>query len=237
MSRWIRLRDGRGRDARVRMTAAQRRPGVRLQATDGRRAEAARFIKTPLPRMYDALRARCGEDAELAELLIDEDPEIDIEAAGRRTGPTDRALLDPDGQVLYATGEIEVLCDRHGVEVERRLPSDTPANVDGDLPLVWTGRMVPRADAARRYAFTRDYQLRHVDGLTYDFLFAMAAELERTDALMLVGAGTRGADPVILERNGLPYRGFLEGRVDGERYLLVLHLSHLELTVPVEVSL
>jgi len=237
MSRWIRLRDGRGRDARVRMTAAQRKPGVRLQATDGRRAEAARFIKTPLPRMHDALRARCGEDAELAELLIDEDPEIDLEAAGRRTGPTDRVLLDSDGQVLYATGEIEILCDRHGVEIVRRLPSDTPANVDDDLPLVWTGRIVPRPDAARRYAFSRNYQLRHVDGLTYDFLFAMAGELERTDALTLVGAGTRGADPVILERNGLPYRGFLEGRVDGERYLLVLHLSHLELTVPVEVSL
>ena len=146
-------------------------------------------------------------------------------------------LLDPDGQVLYAAGEVEVVCDRHGVEVERRLPSDTPANVDGDLPLVWTGRMVSRADAARRFGFSRNYQLRHVDGLTYDFLFAMAAELDQADFLVLVGAGPQGGGPVILERNGLPYRGFIEGRVDGERYLLALHLSHLELTVPVEVSL
>ena len=237
MSRWIRLRDGRGRDARVRMAPAQRAARSRVETTDGRRVEAARFIKTPLPRMYDALRARCPDDAELAELLVEEDPEIDLEAAGRRAGPTDRVLLDPDGQVLYATGEVEVLCDRHGVEVERRLPSDTPANADGDLPLVWTGRMIPRAEAACRFAFSRDYQLRHVDGLTYDFLFAMAAELDRADGLMLVGAGTRGADPIILERNGLPYRGFLEGRLDGDRYLLILHLSHLELTTPVEVSL
>ena len=237
MSRWIRLRDGRGRDARVRMVAALRHSRPCLQAADGRAVEATRLIKTPLRRMYDALRARCPDDAELAELLVEEDPEIDLEAAGRRAGPTDRVLLDPDGQVLYATGEVEVLCDRHGVEVERRLPSDTPANADGDLPLVWTGRMIPRAEAARRFAFSRDYQLRHVDGLTYDFLSAMAAELDRADGLMLVGAGTRGADPIILERNGLPYRGFLEGRVDGDRYLLVLHLTHLELTVPVEVSL
>jgi hypothetical protein len=237
MSRWIRLRDGRGRDARIRMAPAQRDARPRVETTDGRHVEAERFIKTPLPRTYDALRARCADDAELAGLLLEEDPEIDLEAAGRRTGPTDRVLLDPDGQVLYATGEIEVVCDRHGVEVERRLPSDTPANVDGDLPLVWTGRTVLRAQAARRFAFARKYQLRHVDGLTYDFLFAMAAHLDQADALMLVGAGPQGRDPIVLERNGLPYRGFLEGRVDRERYLLVLHLTHLELTVPVEVSL
>jgi hypothetical protein len=213
MSRWIRLRDGRGRDACIRMAPAQRAAKSCVEAADGRHVEAARFIKTPLPRTYDALHTRCADDAELAELLMEEDPEIDLEAAGRRTGPTDRVLLDPDGQVLYATGEVEVVCDRHGIELERRPPSDTPANVDGDLPLVWTGRMVPCAQAARRYAFTRDYQLRHVDGLTYDFLFAMAAELDRTDALMLVGAGPQGRDPIMLERNGLPFRGFLEGRV------------------------
>ena len=146
-------------------------------------------------------------------------------------------LLDPDGQVLYATGEVEAVCDRHGVEIERRLPTDTTANADGDLPLVWTGRTVPRAEAARRFAFSRNYQLRHVDGLTYDFLFAMAAELDQAEALVLVGAGPQGGNPITLERNGPPYRGFLEGRIDGDGYLFVLHLTHLELTVPMEVSL
>jgi hypothetical protein len=76
-----------------------------------------------------------------------------------------------------------------------------------------------------------------VDGLTYDFLFAMARELHEADSLALVGAGHQGRDPIILERNGLPYRGLLEGRVDGDRYLLVLRLTHLELTSSVEVSL
>ena len=236
MSRWIRLRDGRGRDARVRMAPARRSPRPRLQTADGRSVEAARFIKTPVARTYSALHARCADDAELAELLVDEDPEIDLEAAGRRSGPTDRVLLDPEGEVLYATGQVEAVYDRNGVELDRRMPVDAPANVDGDLPLVWTGRMVARAEAARRFAFSRKYQLRHVDGLTYDFLFGMAEELDQAESLVLVGAGPQGKDPVLLERNGLPYRGFLEGRVQGDRYLLVLHLTHLELTVPVEVS-
>ena len=33
----------------------------------------------------------------------------------------------------------------------------------------------------------------------------------------------------MLDRNGTPYRGFLEGRVDGDKYLLLLHLTNLEL--------
>ena len=237
MSRWIHIRDGRGRDARVRMASARRVPRPQMQTTDGRSVEAARFIKTPMPKTYDALRARCPEDAEFAELLIEEDPEIDLEAAGRRTGPTDRGLLDPDGRVLYATSEVEVLYDHEGVKLDCRLPTDTPANVDSGAPLVWTGHMLPRSEAARRFAFSRSVQLRHVDGLTYDFLFAMARELEGSDSLVLVGAGPQGKDPILIERNGLPYRGFLEGRVQGDRYVLVLHLSHLELTLPVEVSL
>ena len=237
MSRWIRIRDGRGRDARVRMEPAHRRGRPTLQTPDGRGVEAARFIKAPMSRSYEALRRRCPDDAELAELLIEEDPEIDFEAAGRRTGPTDRVLLDPDGNILYAAAQVEVVCDRDGIETERRLPVDTPANVGGDAPLVWTGRMLPRPEAARRFAFTRALQLRHVDGLTYDFLFGMARELDEADALVLVGAGPDGRDPVRLERNGVPHRGFLEGRVDGDRYLFVLHLTNLELAVPVEVTL
>lgn len=237
MSRWIRIQDGRCRDARVRMEPAHRRGRPKLQTPDGRAVEAARFIRTPLARTYAALRSRCPDDAELAELLIEEDPEVDFEATGRRTGPTDRVLLDPDGHILYAAAEAEVVRDRDGIEVDRRLPADTPANVHGDAALVWTGRMLPRSEAALRFAFSRALQLRHVDGLTYDFLFGMAGELDRADALVLVGAGPGGRDPIRLERNGIPHRGFLEGRVEGDRYLLVLHLTNLELAAPAEVTL
>lgn len=237
MSRWIRIRDGRGRDARVRMEPAHRRGRPTFEAPDGRGVEATRFIKAPMSRSYDMLRHRYPDDAELAELLMEEDPEIDLEATGRRTGPTDRVLLDPEGNVLYAAAEVEVICDGEGGEMERRLPADAPANVDGESPLVWTGRMLPRSEATRRFAFTRALQLRHVDGLTYDFLFGMARELDQAGSLVLVGAGPGGRDPIILERNGIPHRGFLEGRVDGDRYLLVLHLTNLELTMPAEANL
>ena len=237
MSRWIRLSDSRGRDARARMVSRQKPPKRPAQARDGRAVEPARLIKAPLDRGYGALRSRCEDDAELAKLLIEADPEIDLEAAGRRVGPTDRVLLDEDGNILYAAEQVEILYGPDGSEMERRTPSDCPGNIDGDGPVVWTGRTIPREKAARRYAFTRQYQIRHVDGLTCDFLFAIAQELDHQKRLVRVGAGPRGRDPLILERNGTPYRGFLEGRIDGDRYRLVLHLTNLELKTPAGDSL
>jgi hypothetical protein len=236
MSRWIRLSDSKGRHARVRMESREAAPSRQFQADDGRLVKAARIIKSPLPKTYSYLRSRCNDDRELARILMESDPDIDYEAAGRKTGPTDRVLLDSDDRVLYAASEIEIVIDSDGDEVERRQPVDTPANIDVERPLVWTGKTFKRLDAVRRFVFSRNYQVRHIDGLTFDFLFAMAQELERVDSLILIGAGTRGTEPIVPERNGLPYRGFLEGRIKGDTYLLMLHLTHLELLTSAEIS-
>ncbi len=236
MSRWIRLSDGKGRHARVRMESKEAVPSQQFQAEDGREVKAARIIKSPLHKTYSYIRSRCNDDRELARLLMESDPEIDFEAAGRKTGPSDRVLLDPEDRVLYAASEIEVVIDSDGEEVERRQPVDTPANIDMEKPLVWTGKTFKRLDAVRRFAFSRNYQIRHIDGLTFDFLFAIAQELDRMDSLVLIGAGTRGTEPIVPERNGLPYHGFLEGRIKGDRYLLILHLSHLELLTSAGIS-
>jgi hypothetical protein len=78
----------------------------------------------------------------------------------------------------------------------------------------------------------RTIQLRHVDGVTFDFLFGIAKELHEKDSVMLVGAGSKGKDPLLLQLNGSPYRGFLDGRIKGDEYLLLLHLSSMELKRP-----
>ena len=60
----------------------------------------------------------------------------------------------------------------------------------------------------------------------------MAKELESKNALMILGAGAKSKDPLILRRGGTPYRGFLEGRTDGDKYCLLLHFSKMELKAP-----
>jgi hypothetical protein len=80
--------------------------------------------------------------------------------------------------------------------------------------------------------FAGKVQLQHINGLTYDFLFGMAKELEEKNSLMFMGAGPKCNQPLVLRRGSSPYRGFLEGRTSGDKYLLVLHLSNLELKAP-----
>ncbi|ODS32091.1 MAG: hypothetical protein SCARUB_02798 [Candidatus Scalindua rubra] len=57
----------------------------------------------------------------------------------------------------------------------------------------------------------------------------MAKELHDKNALMFVGGGQKGNEPLILTTGGTPYRGFLEGRVKDDTYCLILHLTNLEL--------
>ena len=86
-----------------------------------------------------------------------------------------------------------------------------------------------RKEAVRKFVFTRTLQLWHSDGLSFEFLFNIAKDLDDNDEMMLVGAGPKGRDPLIFQNNGLPWRGFLEGRIQGDSYALLLRLSNLEL--------
>jgi hypothetical protein len=214
------------------MESPVREAGAALMCPDGSHAAPATFIKGTLESGYGALLSRCGDDTAIAESLIHGDPEIDFDAVGRKAGATDRIFLSPDGDVLYAVNFQEVIFSPDGLESGRRELADVEATIDPELPPVWSGRLTPRAEAARRFAFTRNYRLRHVDGLTFDFLFDLARTLKQADAMATIGSGPKGIGPLYLERNGIPYFGLLEGRTRADTYLLILHLTNMELKRP-----
>ena len=117
-----------------------------------------------------------------------------------------------------------------GTEKEVRPDSTTTANIALEgVPLRWTGKLIPKDKAMRMFMFKRSYQVQHINGLTFDFLYDMAKKLAEADALMLVGGGAKGNEPLVMSNGGTPYRAFLEGRVNGESYALILRLTNLEL--------
>ncbi|HEY2909269.1 MAG TPA: hypothetical protein VGI99_03435, partial [Gemmataceae bacterium] len=83
-----------------------------------------------------------------------------------------------------------------------------------------------------KFVMAAKMQLHHINGLTYDFLFGIAKELQAKNSLMLMGAGPKANQPIVLRRGSVPYRGFLEGRTNGDEYCLLLHLSNMELKAP-----
>jgi hypothetical protein len=135
--------------------------------------------------------------------------------------------------LFAAPSVVEVTLDPSGAEISRKAPVEIAPTMDDSIPLRWTGKKMPKGEVVRKFLFKRTMQLMHNDGVTFDFLHAMAKELHDENVMVLLAAGATGKDPVILQVNGTPYRGFLEGRIEGDKFILLLHLSNMELKKPV----
>ena len=230
--RKLHLTNAASRDATVSCRSL-RPPPPPKKGLPGKTVRFRRFLAATDEGSHATLAAALGED--YGQELVSGDPEVDLERIGRTLPRTDTVFLSSTGDVLYAAPQVlEVITDPSGEERERRAPVDVPANVNEESPVRWTGRKMDKAAAVRRFAFRRTLQVNHVDGLTYDYLFGMAKTLADTGELVFIGGGPKGRDPLVFQTNGTPYRGFLEGRVDGERYQLLLHLSNMELKLPEE---
>jgi hypothetical protein len=228
----INLCNSAGRDGVVAMQSVRSTLKVRWVDRQKRQATSVRLIKGPLENDVDALRARYGELADVSRALVESDPEIDLETTGRFLRDTSRVYINTDRQIVHKVQFWEIVRNPDGSVRERRSRKIAETNLAGEQPLRWSGVFIPREQAIRKFVFSSKVQLHHTNGLTYDFLYKMAQDLEAKDSLMLLGAGTKSNQPLIIRRGGSPYRGFLEGRTQGEKYLLVLHFSDLELKAP-----
>lgn len=227
--RKIHLMNEEKRDATVALESVKEKTGP-TSGVPGKKLAFRRYLASTEAGTYAKLSAKSGD---LAQALIDGDPEIDIEVVGKHVGDTQTVFLSGKGEVLHASPSIvDVLFGTDGAERERKPAADVPANTNEEAPVRFAGRRMSKAEVVTKFAFRRSVQIKHVDGLSFDFLYKMAKELADKGEVMLVGAGPKGRDPLIFQENGTPYRGFLEGRVDGNRYKLLLHLSNLELRAP-----
>ena len=228
--RRLHLSNAGKRDAVIVATAVTPPPPPTLGRA-GQPAVFRRYIAAGGSRLDADLAAMHGAD--YAQALIDADPEIDTETVGKFIDATQSVLVTEAGEPLFTPPRIvEISYDAAGQETDRRDPVEVQATVNDDIPVRWTGRKMPRGEVVRKFAFRRTMQLRHVDGVTFDFLHAMATELATEDVMVLLGAGETGKDPLIMQMNGSPYRGFLEGRIHEDSYILLLNLSNMELTRP-----
>jgi hypothetical protein len=229
----INLRDKRNRDALVRADGIAQSSVVRYVDKDGTQPKLRHVLRATAEHTYEKLRHDAGgDDAVLAANLVAGDADTDLERVGMFLTDTSRVYVNSNGEIVYQIQQTEIVRDAFGVEKERRPRRRLDPNVESDVPIAWTGRLIKKSDAIRRFVFSGKLQIVHVNGLTYDFLYGMAKELSEADSMMLVGAGQSGKDPLIFRRGSTPYRGFLEGRINGDKYILLLHLSKLELKRP-----
>jgi hypothetical protein len=234
MIRQIRLADPHGRDATCGLLPVRLPDARRWQDLTGQPVQMLRRVRATAATHPEALLAQYPDPDDLAQALIAGDPEWDPRALGRPTGPCSRGYLDGDGQPCFAPQWTELRSPDQGDASARRPLPARPANLAPATPPVWSGVLLPRQELIRRVAFVRAYQVVHGDTLQFDFLYALAQYLEQRQVMVQVGSGRQGRGPLVCERNGRPYRGFLDGRVQGKAMRLVLYLAAGELTLPEE---
>ena len=226
--RIINLSNDSKRDAEVAYGTSFHRPSPVYKTADGKRGQSERRVKATMSTTDATLLAQY--DAGLTDALIAGDPEVDMERFGLKVEGAKKVFITPDQKVAYGVTLNEHVYLPDGTEKEVRPEQNTTANISTDgLPIRWTGKLIPREKTMRMFMFKKSYQVQHVNGLTYDFLFDMAKKLAEADSMMLVGGGPKGVEPLVMANGGTPYRAFLEGRVDGEKYALILRLTNMEL--------
>lgn len=228
----INIADEKQRNSRVALDNKKRSQWLRRVDQQLQNVESVRLVKGSL----ETDLANLVKDTSLEELsqkLIDSDPEVDLELFGKRIDGTVRIYLTRDNQPAGAVHFKEKVFSSTGELMEERDMAESLSNINGELPLKWSGKLMPKIDCIKKFVFTNAYQIKHVDGLTFDFLYNMAKELDEKKSLLFLGAGKKNNEPLILSRNGKPFRAFLEGRVKGNAYQLIMHLTNMELkTLP-----
>lgn len=226
----LHITNSTNRDATILATSTVIKDST-ISVKDGKPVTFKRYVAAGEGKLHEELTTVLG--AEYSNALVEGDPEIDFEIVGRVIDGTNTVLLDKNSKPLFCAPEIlEITYSPDGSEIERRTPVEVAPNVNEETPIKWTGKLIPRSELIRKYAIKRTLQLRHVDGVTFDFLFGIAKDISEKDSVMLLAAGEGGKAPLILQANGTAYRGFLDGRIEGEKFILLLHLSNMELKRP-----
>lgn len=227
----VNIANSKKRDAVVAAEALNPQRKLYFTDKDGRAVTTKKLLKTDVEHALDTLLKEKRTLKKVADALIKEDPEVNMERFGMFLSDLSRVYVSKKGMV-HLIEEVEVVYKPDGTERERRPRKKLPQNMNAEFPLRWTGKFIKKEEAVHKFVFTNKQQLIHINGLTFDFLFDMAKELHERDELLLVRGGEKGDQPLIMNRGGKPYNAFLEGRIKGDTYCLILHLSNMELKKP-----
>jgi len=231
MIRYIKIEDENNRDAEITFKSVSKKSCVYLALENGEKPKNKKVIKSSKEYSIDNLISKENPTQEdynaHSEVLLKEDDDIDFELFGKFIGKTDRIYTDKNTEAVYNVEVIENVFNPKGELVESRDPVFLDANISGEHFLKWTGKYIPKDKLYNKVVLSSKYQIKHINGLTFDFLFNISKKLQEKNSFMVIGAG-KGNDPIVFNDGGKPYRGFLEGKISDGSYCLILHLSNQE---------
>jgi hypothetical protein len=229
MSRRINLADQKGRNSEITFAGISEKASIKTVTKDGKDIRTLRLLKFPANKSYEGLMKRFGDAEKIADAILKDDPEIDLYLSGKFIESSSKLYLDKNLKPVYKIKKIEKVFKPDGSLVEERSVKETVSNVLLEAPVRMSGKLFSKKDLLHKFVLGKKYQLSHNNGLTFDFLYSIAKELEENNSLMLIGAGSKGMEPLVFQEGGKAYRAFLEGRTKDDKYCLIIHLSNMEL--------
>ena len=227
----INISNAKNRDAVVALEGVMPKRDIRYVDEKGKPVMTRKLLKTDVTHDLPELLKKTKKIEKVADALIKDDPEIDIEQFGMYLTDTSSVYVTKAG-IVHLVEEFEIIKNPDGTERERRPRKKLPQNLNAEYAIRWSGKFIKKEEAIKKFVFTNKKQLVHVNGLTYDFLYDMAKELDKKKSLMLIRGGEKGNEPLVMNRGGKQYNAFLEGRVKKDSYLLIMHMSNMELKKP-----
>jgi|TARA_Y100000768_G_scaffold23298_2_gene15784 hypothetical protein len=232
MIRYIKIEDSKKRDAEITFKSINSKASVYLAMETREKPKNKKVIKSSKDKSLKALIGNANPSQEdynkFSENLIANDNEIDFELFGRFIERTDKIYTNKKNEPVYNIKVVQNLKDPQGNLIKEQKPIYLHSNINEENIVKWTGKYIPKIKLYNKVVLSSKYQIKHVNGLTFDFLFNIAKTLHDKDSFMMMGGG-KGSDPLVFNDGGKPYRGFLEGRINDKSYCLILHLSNQEL--------
>ena len=178
----IHISNEKKRDANVRFVSLIKENDPKL-AYKGKSIKNSRLLISSDETSEESLINKYK--SKLAENILNNDVDIDIEYTGKFIGDTDRILFNSKNEILYSPPKIkEVLFNKDGKEIKKQDPKEIVPNVRDDTPpLKWTGKFFKREEVLKKFVINKSIQLRHTDGLTFEFLYDMAKTLDNKTSL------------------------------------------------------
>lgn len=228
MARYIHIADSKNRDAEIIFSNKTKKPFVKQVTAQGAEVHTLRVLKGTAINAYEGLLKTHKDPEAIAQAMLAGDPEINLQMTGRFIEGAKRVYIDQDLKPVSRIKKKEIVYAPDGTVKEERVPKELMSNIATELPLK-AGKLFPKNEMYAKLVFAKKYQLHHINGLTFDFLFEIAKELHDSNSIMMIGGGTKGNEPLVFQDGGKTYRAFLEGRVKDKSYILLLHLTNLEL--------
>ena len=226
-------------DTKIRMFARRKKKDRFFKSDEGKEV---RTTKTALFSHENEIFQKMLQDEDVREEILERHDEIDLELAGKEIGYTSTLLTDSEYNLCYNFTEYEIKRNREGKIIpcnecgslycEHRIKLQRQANVNSEEePIRWIKiAQLDKLEALQKWSFSTSYQLRHTDGLKYKFLYDMAKKLHDSGKMVLM-APVRDKKPqkLVLHNGGTQFYAWLEGRVKGDKYALILHRTTLRL--------